>query len=47
VRKKTELHNLEERKRELELQGCTFKPQININTQILAEKYISNLSARH
>ncbi|TNV83863.1 hypothetical protein FGO68_gene16639 [Halteria grandinella] len=45
-KKKHDLHLYEEQKRDLELRGCTFRPEINTNTQILAERYHSTLSQR-
>jgi hypothetical protein len=34
----------EEKKKELELAECTFKPEINPNTHVLAANYVSNLT---
>lgn len=43
-RKKEALQIYEVRKRDLELQGCTFKPYINENTQALAANHIMNVT---
>lgn len=44
IRKMNALAENEEKKRELEMHGCTFKPEINPNTHVLAANYVSNLT---